>query len=186
MQAPGGGYYAALDADSEGEEGRYYLWTPQKVQVALRDGDFPLFAAAYGLDRAPNFEGRWHLNRRIDTQTLAVRFGLGAIEEIPFTHASLLLALDEQLHPTEVLVVRAPCPDLPRWQERLHLTIAPRRLGLAIPSEEGDLPGLLGSRPSEQGPVAILCGPSGCLAPIRDLDTLDRQLSLSELPAMGA
>jgi hypothetical protein len=35
MQAPDGGYYATLDADSEGEEGRFYAWTPAQVRELL-------------------------------------------------------------------------------------------------------------------------------------------------------
>ena len=48
MKAPEGGYYAALDADTEGEEGKYYLWQEGELQTLLGD-DFPLFAAYYGI-----------------------------------------------------------------------------------------------------------------------------------------
>ncbi len=61
MQAPEGGYYSALDADSEGHEGTYYVWTQEEVREVVADDDYALFAARYGLDRPANFEGRWHL-----------------------------------------------------------------------------------------------------------------------------
>ena len=61
MQSPEGGFYATRDADSEGEEGRYYVWTPEQVAALLQPGDFEIFAAQFGLDKAPNFEGKWHL-----------------------------------------------------------------------------------------------------------------------------
>ncbi|MCW5626118.1 MAG: thioredoxin domain-containing protein, partial [Burkholderiales bacterium] len=62
MQAPEGGYYSSLDADSEGEEGRFYVWTPDQVRQLLSPDEYPPFAARYGLDGAPNFEGEhWHL-----------------------------------------------------------------------------------------------------------------------------
>ena len=48
MKAPDGGYYAALDADTEGEEGRFYLWQADELQALLGE-DFPLFAAYYGI-----------------------------------------------------------------------------------------------------------------------------------------
>ena len=68
MQAPEGGYYSSLDADSEGEEGRFYVWTPATVRALLDADDYRLFARRYGLDREANFEGHWHLhvNRTID------------------------------------------------------------------------------------------------------------------------
>jgi uncharacterized protein len=55
-----GGFASALDADSEGEEGRFYVWTPDEVRAAL--GDEALAEAAFsyfGLTGPPNFEGRW-------------------------------------------------------------------------------------------------------------------------------
>ncbi|HEX5462836.1 MAG TPA: thioredoxin domain-containing protein [Steroidobacteraceae bacterium] len=62
MQAPEGGYYSSLDADSEGREGKYYVWDRDEVRSALTAEEFEPFAARYGLDRNPNFEGRWHLH----------------------------------------------------------------------------------------------------------------------------
>ena len=63
MRADNGGFYSTRDADSEGEEGRYYLWTPAEVEPLLGD-DYRVFAQRFGLDREPNFEGRWHLTVR--------------------------------------------------------------------------------------------------------------------------
>jgi uncharacterized protein len=60
-----GGFYSAEDADSEGEEGRFYVWTPDQVVAAL-DGDTPLADEAmafYGVSPGGNFEGRTILNR---------------------------------------------------------------------------------------------------------------------------
>ncbi len=61
MQSAQGGYYSALDADSEGEEGRFYVWTAEEVRRHLSDREFAVFATHFGLDGPPNFEGRWHL-----------------------------------------------------------------------------------------------------------------------------
>jgi uncharacterized protein YyaL (SSP411 family) len=76
MQSPAGGYYSSLDADSEGEEGRYYVWHRDEVRAHLDEADYPLFARRYGLDQAPNFEGRWHLNVHRTTARLAAEFSL--------------------------------------------------------------------------------------------------------------
>ena len=62
MQSPEGGYYATLDADSEGEEGKFYLWTREQAQAVLDAGEYAAVAARYGLDQPPNFENHaWHL-----------------------------------------------------------------------------------------------------------------------------
>jgi uncharacterized protein YyaL (SSP411 family) len=55
-----GGFASALDADSEGEEGRFYVWTPDEVRAALGDDALAEEALAYlGITGPPNFEGRW-------------------------------------------------------------------------------------------------------------------------------
>ena len=76
MQAPEGGYYAALDADSEGEEGRFYVWRREDVAGLLEDGDYRLLARHYGLDRPANFEDHWHLRVHADEKTLAREEGV--------------------------------------------------------------------------------------------------------------
>jgi uncharacterized protein YyaL (SSP411 family) len=58
MQAPGGGFYTARDADSEGHEGLFYVWTPQEIGDALDAETARLFVRAYGVTDAGNFEGR--------------------------------------------------------------------------------------------------------------------------------
>jgi uncharacterized protein YyaL (SSP411 family) len=66
-----GGFASALDADSEGEEGRFYVWTPDEVRAALGDdrnvaegasrlaGETEIALEHFGMTGAPNFEGRW-------------------------------------------------------------------------------------------------------------------------------
>ena len=56
MQSPEGGYYSSLDADSEGHEGKYYVWTPDEVKALLTPEEYAVVAPHYGLDGAPNFE----------------------------------------------------------------------------------------------------------------------------------
>ena len=57
MVSPEGGVYSTLDADSEGEEGRFYVWTLQEIGAALGDEAAALFCDAYGITEAGNFEG---------------------------------------------------------------------------------------------------------------------------------
>jgi hypothetical protein len=62
LQDAEGAFYAALDADSEGVEGKFYVWERTEVQAILPPEIFPAFAEYYGLDVAPNFEDEyWNL-----------------------------------------------------------------------------------------------------------------------------
>ena len=62
MRDPDGGFYSSLDADSEGHEGKFYVWDRAEPQRLLSAEEYSVFAARYGLDREPNFEGHWHLH----------------------------------------------------------------------------------------------------------------------------
>ncbi|HEV7300973.1 MAG TPA: DUF255 domain-containing protein [Tepidisphaeraceae bacterium] len=56
MTSPDGGFYTALDAETDAKEGESYLWTPAEVEEALGSADDArLFNRVYGLDRGPNF-----------------------------------------------------------------------------------------------------------------------------------
>jgi len=66
MRTEGGGFAASLDADSEGEEGRFYVWTLAEIEAELGAEDAALFAEAHGVTRGGNFEGRNVLHRLHD------------------------------------------------------------------------------------------------------------------------
>ncbi|WP_050435922.1 thioredoxin domain-containing protein [Chondromyces crocatus] len=57
MTAPEGGFYSATDADSEGEEGRFFVWTPAELKEAL-GSEAERFMRYYGVTESGNFEGR--------------------------------------------------------------------------------------------------------------------------------
>lgn len=62
MQSAEGGYFSSLDADTEHEEGKYYVWTPQEASRLLTPEEFAVVQLHYGLNLPPNFEGKhWHL-----------------------------------------------------------------------------------------------------------------------------
>ncbi len=63
MQSQEGGYYSSLDADSEHEEGKFYVWRREEIAALLSESEYGVVAQYYGLQQAPNFENRaWHLH----------------------------------------------------------------------------------------------------------------------------
>ncbi|MCP5153656.1 MAG: thioredoxin domain-containing protein [Ectothiorhodospiraceae bacterium] len=80
MQSPEGGYWSTLDADSEGEEGKFYVWDREAVEALLEPAEMAVVGGCFGLDRTPNFEGRhWHLHtfRALDEVAASAGMDLG-------------------------------------------------------------------------------------------------------------
>jgi len=74
MTSPEGGFYSAQDADSEGEEGKYYVWKKNQIQEIIgKDAD--VFCLYYDVTDGGNFEGNNILNNNIRTSTVAFQFG---------------------------------------------------------------------------------------------------------------
>jgi uncharacterized protein YyaL (SSP411 family) len=104
LQDAGGGFHSSWDADSDGHEGAYYLWQAEEVRALLPDpAQHSVFAARFGLDREPNFEGRdWHLHGFRSVADVAATAGLG-IEttqaRIDTARATLLAARGQRRRP---------------------------------------------------------------------------------------
>jgi uncharacterized protein YyaL (SSP411 family) len=76
MRDENGGFYSTLDADSEGEEGRYYLWSRHEVQSVFQGNELERAEEYFGISQNGNFEGRniLHINDlEIDDGLLAIR-----------------------------------------------------------------------------------------------------------------
>ncbi len=58
MSAPEGGFYSALDAETDAEEGKYYVWTADEIQKVLGKKEASRFNVVYGVDKGANFEGK--------------------------------------------------------------------------------------------------------------------------------
>ena len=81
MQSPEGGYYSSLDADSEHEEGKFYVWERDEAKALLDQAEWQVASRHYGLDAEPNFEGRhWHLRVAQPLEVAAREAGVPADE----------------------------------------------------------------------------------------------------------
>ncbi|MGC2049620.1 MAG: thioredoxin domain-containing protein, partial [Gallionella sp.] len=79
MQSPEGGYYSSLDADSEHEEGKYYVWQRDEIRALLSGDEYALIEPYYGLDRPANFEHHaWNLRVSAPLKKIAQRLGVSA------------------------------------------------------------------------------------------------------------
>jgi len=102
MTHPNGGFYSSLDADSEHEEGKFYVWTKDEIRKNLDDSDIEFFVAAYGITEKGNWEGRTVLQRALDDATLASRFKLDEEQvavKLADCHSKLLTARASRVRP---------------------------------------------------------------------------------------
>lgn len=96
-----GGFFSSLDADSEGEEGKFYVWTQEELEGFL-GSDFDFFKTAYGISPSGNWEGKTILQRALDDSTLAARFKMEQKElqqKLSKYHAKLLEARSSRIRP---------------------------------------------------------------------------------------
>jgi len=94
MIADGGGFAATLDADSEGEEGKFYVWSAAEIAEALGD-DAPLFGGAYDVSTAGNWEGKTILNRTDPPR----EFSMEEEQRLAICRAKLLALRDDRIRP---------------------------------------------------------------------------------------
>ena len=83
MTTDAGGFFSALDADSEGEEGKFYRWEKKEIEEALSTDEFRLFAKVYSIDQAPNFEGDFYapqLSTPFDSVAAEMNFSVAELE----------------------------------------------------------------------------------------------------------
>ncbi len=101
MTSPEGGFYSAEDADSEGVEGKFYVWMPEEIKQVLGEETGDLFCRWYDVTKKGNFEGHSILNR-IYANTRAFDPGMGPEEwEKTLAEASqkLFPVREKRIHP---------------------------------------------------------------------------------------
>ena len=130
-----GAFYSSLDADSEGEEGKFYVWTPDQVRAVVTPEEWAVAAPYFGLDRPPNFEGHaWNLRVAEPLPKVAAQLGIAlpdARTRLSGAQAALFAARERRVRPgrddkiltswnalmISGLARGARAQDEPRWAE---------------------------------------------------------------------
>jgi uncharacterized protein len=103
MRADEGAFCSSLDADSEHEEGKFYVWTAAEVEALLSADEWAVARPHWGLDLAPNFEHReWHLRVVVPLADLAGTLGVTvahAEARLERARTKLFAARERRVHP---------------------------------------------------------------------------------------
>jgi len=103
MTAPHGGFTSALDADSEHEEGKFYVWQRDDVRALLDDAAFAVAERYYGFDRSPNFEhSAWNPLAATTLENIAAQLGIARDEagaRLERARAALFAARERRVRP---------------------------------------------------------------------------------------
>ena len=89
MTDPSGGFHSSQDADSEGHEGKFFVWTPDELREVLGEADADYAARYWGMDRGANFEGK----------SILYVAGEPDAERIAPIRAKLYAARERRVHP---------------------------------------------------------------------------------------
>jgi uncharacterized protein YyaL (SSP411 family) len=97
-----GGFYSSLDADSEGEEGKFYIWTENEIREVLDPFEADFILSAYGFTEEGNFEGKTVPRRVLDDNQLSSDFDLD-LEDVPILiskiNSHLLKVREKRIRP---------------------------------------------------------------------------------------
>jgi len=135
MRAADGAFYSSLDADSEGEEGKFYVWTREEARAAVSAEEWAVAEPYYGFDRPPNFEGHaWNPRVSESLEVIAQRLGANVLDantRLAGARAGMFGAREKRVHPGRddkiltswnALMIAglargASALDMPRWAE---------------------------------------------------------------------
>ncbi len=99
MEAPQGGFYSATDADSEGAEGLFFVWTPAELAAAVSEDDYKLLEFVFDISERGNFEGANILMQRERLDRLAEQWGKDFYSRLDTVLASLYKVREGREHP---------------------------------------------------------------------------------------
>ena len=101
MTGPEGGFYSATDADSEGEEGKFFVWTPAEIEAVLGD-EAGIFSGFFGVTEKGNFEGSNILNISQKASDYASKNGIELkrlVDVVQRGKQSMLNEREKRIHP---------------------------------------------------------------------------------------
>lgn len=102
MRSPEGAFYAALSADSEHHEGKFYAWDKEQIQSLLTIEEFAVVRVIYDLDNTPNFESLWHLHIDQNPAAVAKKLNMNLDELLPLLNTArhkLFTARTQRIRP---------------------------------------------------------------------------------------
>jgi hypothetical protein len=101
MRAPGGGFYSATDADSEGHEGWFFLWTREQVRSVLSGVDANLAIELFNISEFGNFEDSniLHLSAPVNSQPPPGQSTAAFLQDVDRIRRQLYTAREQRIHP---------------------------------------------------------------------------------------
>jgi len=101
MRSPDGGFYSATDADSEGHEGVFFLWTQDQIRAALAGPDAELAIRLFSVSESGNFEGSniLHLSAPLGEQVPAGQSRDEFLHKVDGIRSKLYAAREQRIHP---------------------------------------------------------------------------------------
>jgi uncharacterized protein len=143
--------------------------------------------AAFALQRYGHLLGE---PRYLAAAERTLRAAWQAMGRQPIGHVTLATALDELLHPPEIVILRGEPAAIEAWRRELSRTYAPWRVVLAIPADAPGLPAALAEKEPRGEATAYVCRGSTCSAPVNSLAALIGELhpgvTWAPAPAAGA
>jgi hypothetical protein len=125
--------------------------------------------AAFALQRLGHLLGRPEWLAAAEGTLRAAWHGL---VQRPQAHVAMLAALEELIHPPQIIIIRGALEQIEPWRLQLARLYAPRRLVLAVPADAADLPAALADKAPRGDAVAYVCTGSVCGAPVPTLAAL--------------
>lgn len=115
--------------------------------------------------------------RYLDAAEQSLKAAFQTIQQAPYAHTGLLLALEEQLNPVQIIVIRGSVREAGAWLQLAGRSYTPQRLCFLIPDSVRNLAGLLAEHRPENGVIAYICEGTRCLPPVTSFDNFRQQLS---------